>query len=49
MRLLWEALPRMHPDYCTRVPQGQDCRLYAIKDAEEKYGKIPELRSIVTI
>ena len=47
MRLLWEALPRMHPDYCTRVPQGQDCRLYAIRDAEEKYGEIPGLRDVI--
>ena len=44
MRLVWQSLPRMHPDYCAKTPQGEDCRLYAIRDAEDKYGQVPGLR-----
>ncbi len=41
-RLVWEDLPTLHRDFCTKVPKGEDCRLYAIKDAEEKHGPLPE-------
>ena len=41
-RLVWEDLPSLHRDFCTKVPKGEDCRLYAIKDAEEKHGPLPE-------
>jgi thymidylate synthase (FAD) len=40
-RLVWEELPRLHRDFCTGVPEGEDCRLHAIRDAEEKHGPLP--------
>ena len=48
MRLVWEALPRLHPDYCSKVPQGEDCRVFAIRDAEDKYGRVPGLREVLS-
>ena len=44
MRLVWDSLPRLHPDYCAKTPRGEDCRLYAIRDAEDKYDQVPGLR-----
>ncbi|AET31598.1 thymidylate synthase, flavin-dependent [Pyrobaculum ferrireducens] len=41
-RHVWEDLPSLHRDFCTKVPRGEDCRLYAIKDAEERHGPLPE-------
>lgn len=41
-RLVWQDLPSLHRDFCTGVPKDEDCRLYAIKDAEEKHGPLPE-------
>jgi len=41
-RLVWEDLPNLHRDFCTKVPKGGDCREYAIRDAEEKHGPLPE-------
>lgn len=41
-RLVWADLPSLHRDFCTKVPKGQDCRLYAIEDAEKRYGPLPE-------
>ncbi|MFN3803985.1 MAG: FAD-dependent thymidylate synthase [Pyrobaculum sp.] len=41
-RLVWEELPTLHRDFCTKAPRGEDCRLYAIRDAEEKHGPLPE-------
>jgi thymidylate synthase (FAD) len=41
-KLVWQDLPQLHRDFCTKVPRGEDCRLYAIKDAEEKHGPLPE-------
>jgi thymidylate synthase (FAD) len=41
-KLVWRDLPQLHRDFCTKVPRGEDCRLYAIKDAEEKHGPLPE-------
>lgn len=41
-RLVWDDLPNLHRDFCTKVPKGEDCRLYAIRDAEEKHGQLPE-------
>lgn len=41
-KLVWEDLPTLHRDFCTKVPKGEDCRLYAIKDAEETHGALPE-------
>lgn len=41
-KLVWEDLPQLHRDFCTGVPKGEDCRLYAIRDAEEKHGPLPE-------
>ncbi len=41
-KLVWADLPALHRDFCTKVPRGEDCRLYAIKDAEEKHGPLPD-------
>jgi len=41
-KLVWEDLPNLHRDFCTKVPKGEDCRIYAIKDAEEKHGPLPK-------
>jgi thymidylate synthase (FAD) len=41
-QLVWEELPNLHRDFCTGVPKGEDCRLYAIRDAEVKFGPLPE-------
>jgi len=41
-KLVWEELPNLHRDFCTGVPKGEDCRLYAIEDAEKKHGPLPE-------
>ena len=41
-KLVWEELPSLHRDFCTKVPNGEDCRLYAIRDAEETHGPLPE-------
>ncbi|MFP3169530.1 MAG: thymidylate synthase (FAD), partial [Thermoproteus sp.] len=35
-------LPQLHRDFCAKVPEGQDCRLYAIEDAEKAHGPLPE-------
>jgi thymidylate synthase (FAD) len=40
-RLVWEELPRLHRDFCSGVPEGEDCRLHAIRDAEERHGPLP--------
>jgi thymidylate synthase (FAD) len=39
---VWQDLPQLHRDFCTKVPEGQDCRLYAIEDAEKAHGPLPE-------
>ncbi len=41
-KLVWEELPNLHRDFCTKVPKGEDCRLYAIEDAEKKHGPLPK-------
>jgi len=41
-KLVWQDLPQLHRDFCTKVPEGQDCRLYAIEDAEKAHGPLPE-------
>lgn len=41
-KLVWEDLPSLHRDFCTKVPAGRDCRLHAIEDAERIHGPLPE-------
>jgi len=41
-QLVLKELPNLHRDFCTGVPEGEDCRLYAIEDAEKKYGPLPK-------
>ena len=41
-KLVWEELPSLHKDFCTKVPKGEDCRLYAIEDAEKNHGPLPK-------
>ncbi|MFP3267717.1 MAG: FAD-dependent thymidylate synthase [Thermoproteus sp.] len=41
-KLVWQDLPQLHRDFCAKVPEGQDCRLYAIEDAEKAHGPLPE-------
>jgi len=40
-RLVLEELPGLHRDFCHGVPEGEDCRLYAMRDAEEAHGPLP--------
>ncbi|MBP1449458.1 MAG: FAD-dependent thymidylate synthase [Thermoproteus sp.] len=41
-KLAWEDLPSLHRDFCTKVPKGEDCRLYAIQDAETLFGSLSD-------
>jgi Predicted alternative thymidylate synthase len=43
-KLVWQDLPQLHRDFCTKVPEGQDCRLYAIEDAEKAHAPSPRSR-----
>ncbi|MBP1448875.1 MAG: thymidylate synthase (FAD), partial [Thermoproteus sp.] len=39
-KLAWDDLPNLHRDFCAN--RGEDCRLYAIKDAENLFDPLPD-------
>jgi hypothetical protein len=41
-KLVWQDLPQLHRDFCTKVPRGRGLPPLRHKDAEEKHGPLPD-------